>query len=185
MKKARYWMRVFHRDLGYFFAGAVMLFAVSGLAVNHAGDWDPDFVVEHHPVALHFRGAPGDPPDEVVRQALGDLDMVVGAYRTHDFPSKYQVKIYLEDGSILADRHTGKGSYETVRPRPVLYAFNRLHLDPATWWLVFSDVFAVSLLILAITGILLLRGKHGLLQRGKWLVGAGLIAPGLGIVFYG
>ncbi|MGB0953619.1 MAG: PepSY-associated TM helix domain-containing protein [Planctomycetota bacterium] len=185
MKKARYWMRVFHRDLGYFFAGAVILFAISGLAVNHAGDWDPDFVVEHHDVVLPLPHASGDLTTDQVKRALGELLVPVGAYRTHDFPSQYQVKVYLEDGSILADRRSGVGSYESVRPRPVLYALNRLHLDPASWWLVFSDIFAVSLFVLAITGVLLLRGKHGLLKRGKWLVGAGLLAPGFGIFFYG
>ena len=185
MKKARYWMRVFHRDLGYFFAGAVILFAVSGLAVNHAGDWDPDFVVKHHAIDLAFGDASGNLSTDQVKQALQELPFPVGAYRTHDFPSQYQVKIYLEDGSILADRSSGVGSYESVRPRPVLYALNRLHLDPASWWLVFSDIFAVSLLVLAITGVLLLRGKHGLLQRGKWLVGAGLVAPGIAIAWFG
>ena len=33
-----------HRDLGYLAVGLTVVYALSGLAVNHIADWDPNFV---------------------------------------------------------------------------------------------------------------------------------------------
>src|ERR1700754_98954 len=39
----RPWLRAFHRDIGYFAVGLTVVYATSGLAVNHLKDWDPNF----------------------------------------------------------------------------------------------------------------------------------------------
>ena len=49
-----------------------------------------------------------------------------------------------------------------------------------TW---FSDLYAVGLIILAITGMFVLRGKNGILGRGAWLAAIGIIVPALFIFF--
>ncbi len=36
-----------HRDVGYFFAGLTVLYAISGVAVNHIEDWNPNYSVTH------------------------------------------------------------------------------------------------------------------------------------------
>ena len=55
--KLRPWLRALHRDLGYLAVGLTLVYAVSGLAVNHLADWDPNFanVEREFDVAL-----PGD-----------------------------------------------------------------------------------------------------------------------------
>jgi len=52
-----------------------------------------------------------------------------------------------------------------------------LHVNPETWWLLFSDIFAGALVLIALTGLFIGRGRYGLTGRGKWFVGAGVIAP--------
>ncbi len=179
----RGWARVLHRDLGYFFAGVVIIFSVSGLAVNHAADWDPNFQVDHLAIKLNL------PTDKVavteakVREALTTVAQC-GEFRAIDFPTPYQIKIFLSDGSMLISLRDGTGIYETVRRRPFIYAANRLHLNPKGWWLAFSDIFAVALLVIAITGLVLIRGRKGFLGRGKWLVGAGVLVPLLALLLY-
>src|SRR5688572_31795033 len=42
--KLRPWLRALHRDLGYLAVGLTVMYALSGLAVNHIADWDPSFV---------------------------------------------------------------------------------------------------------------------------------------------
>jgi hypothetical protein len=37
-------LRSLHRDTGYFVVGLTLLYAISGLAVNHINDWDPSFI---------------------------------------------------------------------------------------------------------------------------------------------
>jgi hypothetical protein len=39
----RPWIRAIHRDAGYFAVGLTLVYALSGLAVNHIADWDPSF----------------------------------------------------------------------------------------------------------------------------------------------
>jgi hypothetical protein len=39
----RPWVRAVHRDLGYLAVGLTIVYALSGLAVNHIADWDPNF----------------------------------------------------------------------------------------------------------------------------------------------
>jgi len=174
--KWRCWALGLHRDLGYFFTGVVIVYAISGLAVNHAADWDSSFVIERTDLNLDLPTEPADVNDEVV---LANLRAIGEAhnYKAFDFPSRSKIKIYLQDGSIMARLSDGRGTYETIRRRPVLYDVNRLHLNPTAWWRLFSDVFAVCLILIAMTGILLPKGRKGLAGRGKWLVGAGLLVP--------
>ena len=39
----RPWLRAMHRDIGYVAVGLTFVYAGSGLAVNHIGEWDPNF----------------------------------------------------------------------------------------------------------------------------------------------
>ena len=36
-------LRALHRDIGYLAVGLTFVYALSGLAVNHIADWDPNF----------------------------------------------------------------------------------------------------------------------------------------------
>jgi hypothetical protein len=169
-------LRSLHRDLGYFFTGFVLLYCISGLAVNHADHWDPSYAIERREVALRLPA----PPDTVdaghVRATLAGL-ADVGRYRSHDQPSPHKLKVYLDDGTMLVDRDSGQGVYEAVRRRPLLFEANALHLHPEGWWLGLSDFFAIGLLFLALSGLLLLKGRRGFAGRGKWLVAAGFALP--------
>jgi hypothetical protein len=172
----RRWFLILHRDLGYFFTGALLLYAVSGLAVNHVDDWNPSFILERRAVTLDL---PRESSQVTERAILANLEPLGEAenLRGFDFPSTSRVKIYLKDGSIVARLSDGTGEYESIRRRPLLYQANALHLSPEKWWKVFSDLFAVGLIVIAATGLFVARGRQGLAGRGKWLVGAGLVTP--------
>jgi uncharacterized protein len=72
---------------------------------------------------------------------------------------------------------------QTYRLQPVVVEYlHALHLNPAKWWRIFSDVFAVSLILIVITGLLIPRGRQGLAGRGKWLVGTGILVPLVALV---
>jgi hypothetical protein len=67
----------------------------------------------------------------------------------------------------------------------VLYELNQLHLNaPKGIWTYISDFFALSLIIIAITGMFVLKGKNGLVWRGIWFVGAGIAVPVAFWVYY-
>jgi hypothetical protein len=72
---------------------------------------------------------------------------------------------------------SGKAFYESLKKRPIISQFNRLHYNPGKWWTLFSDIFAVSLIIITITGIFIIKGKEGILGRGGIELLAGIIVP--------
>jgi hypothetical protein len=72
---------------------------------------------------------------------------------------------------------TGEGVYEEVRRRPIFYEANLLHRNSISGWKWASDVFAIALTLINLTGLLVLRGRYGFGGRGKWLTLAGALPP--------
>ena len=55
---------------------------------------------------------------------------------------------------------------------------NQLHLNaPKGVWTVIADIYAFGLILMALTGMFVLKGKAGITGRGAWLVGAGVLLP--------
>lgn len=175
--------RALHRDLGYALTAFVISYCLSGLALNHRDDWNPDFVIEKRAITLDraYRD------DEVDARLARSLTERIGetAERVVDVPTPGQVKIYYDNASLhlyLAER---RGVYERVMRRPVFYDANVLHRSSLRGWRWFSDAFSVLLVLVNVTGLLILKGRHGLTARGKWLVAAGLLPPAVALVAFG
>ncbi len=175
---------IIHRDLGYFIAGTAILYAISGLAVNHLDDWNPNFVIQRQDVQVPT----AESVDSVSRQWVDRVLESLGEqahYRSHDFPSSTKVKIYLDEGSVFINLKSGEGVYESVKRRPVFYQMNHLHLSPKRAWLVFSDFFAVALLVVSVSGLFVLKGKRGITGRGAVLATVGVVVPVVFMFFIG
>lgn len=61
---------------------------------------------------------------------------------------------------------------------------NYLHYNPVKWWTIFSDIFAGALVLLAFSGILIIKGKKGMKGRGAWLTTLGIIIPIIYLIIY-
>ncbi len=48
-----------------------------------------------------------------------------------------------------------------------------------------ADIFAGSLIFLAISGLFMVKGKHGITKKGKWYLIIGLLIPILYILLAG
>ena len=122
----------------------------------------------------------------VTQDVITELGKLVDeeSYKVYDFPTSDQVKIYYDNASLHLNFSTGQGIYEKVSRRPVLYQTNALHLNRLKGWKWASDVFALILIILSLTGLFVLRGKHGMARRGKWLVAAGMLPPLLALLLF-
>ena len=171
-----------HRDIGYVCASLILAYCLSGIALNHIGDWNPDFVISKRTISMPHLYEKATMTQEVITE-LGKL---VGeeSYKVYDFPTPDQVKIYYDNASLHLNLSTGQGIYEKVARRPVLYQANALHLNRLKGWKWASDVFALILIILSLTGLFVLRGKHGMARRGKWLVIAGMLPPLLALLLF-
>lgn len=171
-----------HRDVGYFFAGLTVLYAISGVAVNHMADWNPSYRLEksQHQVGVVPEGTAAEQGREVARR-LGIDAEPMSSVRV----GPGLLKVFFEDRTLTVSLPTGEVEDERRARRFFLYEVNFLHLNKGKgWWTWFADAYAVGLALLAVTGLFILPGRKGLSGRGKWLVGAGLLAPLLYLVFF-
>jgi hypothetical protein len=173
----RKWFRVVHRDFGYLFFGLTLVYSVSGIALNHLDDWNSNYIIVRKEIALENPGRiyPGITKAEV-RALLEEIGENKG-YKNHYFPQSDQLKIFLKGGSVLINIETGNGLLERVTRRPFFREMNYLHYNPQVSWTWISDVFAGALIILAITGLFLVRGAKGITGRGAWMTALGIIIP--------
>lgn len=173
--KWRKWNNIIHRDIGYLAVGLTIIFAVSGIAVNHVADWNPNYEIVYHDISIPpFEGEFSSTTSQYVLDALKIDQKPKSTFR----PAPSALNIYLENQTIEINLRTGTGRMEVVQERPLLYDLNFLHLNHAKkWWTWFSDLYAVALLFLALSGLFVLKGKNGLSGRGKWLTGIGFLFP--------
>ncbi len=167
--------RWLHRELGFLAVGLTLVYAVSGIAVNHIHHWDPSYrrTVERSAIAPPGTG----PTAEVVPVVLSRLalaDSVLDTWRAR--PELLQVFV---EGAVYDVRlDTGEVVRRGSRPRPLLYDLNFMHLNRGKGpWTGIADAYAAVLAVLAITGIFLVRGRRGLAGRGGLLMAAGFLLP--------
>lgn len=169
-----------HRDVGYFFSALIIAYCISGIALNHINDWNPDFIIEKKTIAVERTYAIEELNDNIVRQfgaAVGET-----TFKVYDSPTRDQVKIYYDNASLHINFSTGTGVYEKISRRPLFYQSNVLHRNTVTGWKWFSDIFALLLIVLTVTGLFVLKGENGIGRRGKWLIAAGTLPPILALV---
>ena len=170
-------LRALHRDTGYLVAGLTVVYAVSGIAVNHIEDWNPTW----HLVREERRFAPMPVTDrETMTAELVRVLELPGPPRSAFRRAPEQIELFYDGWSVQADVTAGVAS--TMRPseRPLLGDANHLHLNhPRGAWTFVADAYGFLLAGLAISGLFMIRGRLGLRGRGKWLLAAGLALPAL------
>jgi hypothetical protein len=179
----RTWCRAVHRDLGYFFFGATVVYAISGIALNHRNDWNPSYSLERRELELDAAWQSGILSRDAAIEWLKSWE-IAAHYQNHYSPAAGQWKIFFKNGSATVDETAGNVVIESLQRRPLLHTFNKLHYNPGNWWTWFADIFSGALIVIAVSGLFLLRGKHGITRRGGILVAAGILLPGILVAFY-
>ena len=174
-----------HRDLSFLFAGVLVIYAISGIIMNHRNSINPNYSIERK--EYHIRESL--PSQQEIRKAhvlslLSPLGEEAN-YTKHYFPQEGTMKVFLKGGSnLVVDIRSGEAVYESVSKRPFMSAITGLHYNPGRWWTWFSDIFAVSLLIITLTGFLMIKGKKGLWGIGGIELLIGILIP-LAFLFWG
>jgi len=182
--KWRKWNNILHRDLGYLAFGLSIVYAISGVAVNHAADWNPNYKIENTERHIKPLDSGKILTDTQIRSILNQLD-ATGEVNNVFYPSPEEVHIFLDDHTIELELATGHVFEEKVNERPIIYPTNFLHLNhPKAIWTWMADIYAITLGILAITGLFVLKGTKGITGRGAWLTILGLIIPVLFWILY-
>jgi uncharacterized protein len=171
----RRWNRIIHRDVGYFCVALTLVYAVSGIAVNHIDDWNPNYVVARE--ERRFEPVPLGDKETMVLQLVSRLALP-GSPNASFRRSPERIELFYDGWSVAADASAGTATIERTRRRFLLFDANDLHLNrPKGLWTWIADVYAALLGLLAVTGIFILRGRQGLGGRGKWFLLAGLAVP--------
>lgn len=172
-KRWRGWLRSLHRDFGYLAVGFTFIYAVSGIAINHLKDWDPNFTASEKTLAI--APIPAELPDA---EAVKRVTDATGTGAPDDvFRAGDELRLSYSNGTQV----TVVGSEVTVQarsPRFFLRVANWLHYNRGKRaWTIVADIYAVMLLYLAISGMFMIKGKLGLKWRGTILVGLGIAVP--------
>lgn len=167
--------RWLHRELGFFAVGLTLVYAVSGLAVNHVHHWDPNHSAQ---VETRSIAAPGPGPtaeiEPLVLARLALSEPVLSTWRQ----SETVLQVFTEDGTIDVELTTGAVRRTRHAARPLLYDMNFMHLNTGKgFWTWTADIYAVVLIVLAISGIFLVKGRKGLAGRGGVLMALGILLP--------
>ena len=171
----RPWLRAFHRDIGYFAVGLTVVYATSGLAVNHLKDWDPNFkqVNLTHQLALPLPTEDGAAAKSALK-ALGVQEEPREVYRASDT----QLDVVFDKRTFHVDTRSGVVHEEGQAARPLLRAANWIHLNRGKKaWTYVADFYAVFLLFLAFSGLFMIPGRKGLLGRGAIVLLLGAAVP--------
>lgn len=178
----RKWLRIVHRDVGYLAIGLTFVYAMSGIAVNHIADWDPNFsqIKQDHSVA----NLPAQFKPEDREQSMSDAKRILASLGRTEVPTdvyaidERHLDITLEHTTLYVDLEAGAVREEGQRSRPLLRLANWLHLNrgKAAWTYV-ADAYAVFLLYLATSGLFMFSGKKGILGRAGILALIGAAVP--------
>jgi hypothetical protein len=175
-------LRALHRDMGYVVVGLTFIYALSGLAVNHIADWDPNFKSYE---TTHELGALAGDPEAIAaaaRAKLGIKETPREVYAASDD----DVEVLFDRRTLHVNPQTGHVIDEGQKPRFLLRVANWLHLNRGKKaWRYIADTYATILLLLSLSGMFMIKGSKGIVGRGAILVGLGIAVPILYVTLAG
>jgi uncharacterized protein len=182
MKKINF--RNLHRDLGYFYIGLIVSFAFSGLLMNHRDMWHADkYTTETKAIVVQL-----PEKNEINEEFAEDLGKKLGIkdkFRRH-VVKKGELKMSFENHDVEIDMKTGKGEIVSFIKTPIISQTMKLHKNTSNFWIYYSDIFAISLIIIALTGTIMIKaGKFSWKNRGWKLAVAGVVFPLLFLILFG
>jgi len=169
---------------------AMLLFAVTGLTLNHAASISAESVVTKSsgrlpPALLQTLPSASDSPAPLpppVASAVARIVPLNPAGFAADWSDESEVYVAMpgpgRDAWVSIDRETGAVEAETTQRGWVSY-LNDLHKGRNTGaaWFWFIDLFAIACLVFTLTGLVLLQ-LHARHRRATWpLVGLSLAVP--------
>ena len=121
--------RITHRDIGYLIAGLTIIYAISGIALNHKNDWNPNYIFD----TRVFKTATGITREDFNDSSAAEILKNLGLeqeFKTYHFPKGNKVTIFINGGLVQVNTATGEGIVERISKRPLFYPINFLHYNP-------------------------------------------------------
>jgi hypothetical protein len=185
MKQFRRWNRILHRDIGFFFVGASIIYGISGIALNHLSDWNPNYIVEEKTIQVKEDLSKSAISKEKILNLLKELG-AEDQFKTYNYIENNTVlRIYLTGrSSVTVNLKQGIATAEFMSRRPIFFQTNYLHYNPNRMWTWFSDIFAGALIFFALSSLFMIKGKKGARGRGGIYIALGIILPVIFLIYY-
>lgn len=175
-------IRNLHRDLGYFYIGLIISFALSGILMNHRDSFHAEkYTTESKLIVVKVPQEKeiNDDYAEELGKKLG-IDDKFRRQKVED--GKFRISF--EKNDVEIDIKSGKGEITTFIKTPIISSIMKLHKNTSNWWIYYGDIFGISLITIAITGAFMIKvGNNTFSKRGWKLALAGLIVPLLILLF--
>jgi hypothetical protein len=168
-------LRTVHRDLGFLMAGLCLVYGISGFLLNHMDGKDPAFKTTEHTLRLDKRLTAEELTAIWADKQLPQLKRIMTIDDDHS-------RLMLQGGIGVYNSATGAVDYELHSRNNFVYWINKLHYNKIKGWSIMGDLFAASLVFFAVSGLFMVRGKHGVFRRGKWYLIGGILIPVLYLV---
>ncbi|MFY9153168.1 MAG: PepSY-associated TM helix domain-containing protein [Prolixibacteraceae bacterium] len=176
-------LRSLHRDFGYLVVGITFIYTISGIALNHRTDWNPHYTLVSEELTVPVSEKTDFNPEEI-KSLLSKFDCQT-VYKKHFTSRSGEIKIFVESGTVIYSPSEGLAVLEVLNRRPFFFQINKMHLAQTNrLWIWISDIMAIFLLFVALSGLFILKGKFGLKGRGLWLTATGVVIPLFVILFY-
>ena len=115
MKFWRKWSRILHRDIGYFFIGTSIIYGVSGIALNHMSDWNPNYSVTLKSFTTDLNLEKAERVENTIKLLLDTVDNRKN-YKKHYYKNEHTLKVFLKGGSsVMVDVDSGVGEVEYLK----------------------------------------------------------------------
>jgi uncharacterized protein len=164
-----------HRDIAYFYVGLIISFALSGIFLNHRQSWHPrryTFDTKEITIAPILK----DSVNEAFIKNFSQSQGIEGDMRRFNVEEN-KLRISYTSNDVNLDITTGKGKIESYRTTPILGQMTKLHQDTSKWWIYYSDIFGIGMIVIALTGMFIQKGETSFSARGWKLALVGIIFP--------
>jgi len=175
-KRWRAWLRAIHRDVGYLAVGLTFVYALSGIAINHLGEWDPNF--KSVVTTKQMKGPYSADEAELTASIVSHLSLNEEELQASYYDTDTVFELSLADAIVRLDTSNGQLKVVSEKPRFFLRAANWLHYNRGkSAWTYVADGYAFLLLYLAVSGAFMLKGRKGFVGRGAILIFIGAAVP--------
>ncbi|MBK8945189.1 MAG: PepSY-associated TM helix domain-containing protein [Ignavibacteriae bacterium] len=182
--KIRKLIRSLHRDIGYVAFGLIIIYSISGIAVNHVSDWNPNYSISKDTLVISSK-IDSTFSTEKLTKNLTEYFSIKDSIKSSFRSSPNSIDIFYQNKTLSANIRTKIAVLEKVESRTIIRETNFLHLNhPKKLWTWIADLFAIALIFLAVTGLLMIKGKLGFSGRGKWFALLGILIPIIFLILY-
>ncbi len=160
-KGIHYYMRVLHRDVGFFIIGLIVIYSISGIVLTYR---DTDFLKSEQQVERQLE--PNLQADE-----LGQ------ALRMRRFHVESEDAEIIDFGSGTYNKETGLATYSVYELPAILEQFNHLHKTASNSAASpFTALLGFLLLFMAISSFWMFKTTTRQFKRGMVLTAVGIVA---------